>query len=293
MKLYQIADLERLTGIKAHTIRIWEKRYNLIQPERTSTNIRRYTDAQVKKLLNVSTLLSKGYKISKIAALKEKQIFQVIKDIQENGNDDVICTSFINNLASAMLTFNEQAFEKTYAAIINRFGVFNSMLKVIYPLLHKIGLMWVVNDVTPVQEHFASCIIKRKLMAAIDGLSIPKNKKKKFLLLMPPGEWHEISLLFANYMIKSKGFETIYLGQNVPYENIAPILKATKPNFILIFFITTQNSTDVYFQLKENLRLPKGVTLLISGNPTITSYLKTKQSATILQSPHNLLSYLQ
>ncbi len=292
MRLYQITDLEQLTGIKAHTIRIWEKRYNLIEPDRTSTNYRRYNDEQVKKLLNVSTLLSNGYKISKIASLSEKDLHSKILESQANQKEDVICATFVNDLVSAMIDFDEQAFEKTYSAVINRFGLFDAMLNVFYPLLHKIGLLWTINDLSPAQEHFASCLIKRKIMAATDGLPFAKAKKNKFLLLLVPGELHDIGLLFANYIIRSKGCETIYLGQDVPYENISRVIKQTRPNFLLTFFTVPQDPKDVYKDFKKNLPLDGNTKLLISGQFAITEHLKNKFSAAVINKPHDLLSYL-
>lgn len=292
MRLYQISELEQLTGIKAHTIRIWEKRYKLIEPDRTSTNYRRYNDEQVKKLLNVSTLLSSGYKISKIAALTAEDLHLKILELQSSKEDDVICTTFINDLLSAIIDFDEQEFEKTYSAVINRFGLFESMLNVFYPLLNKIGLMWSINDVSPAQEHFASCLIKRKIMAATDGLPFAKHKnKKKFLLLLLPGEMHDISLLFANYIIRSGGHETIYLGQDVPNENILLVLKKIKPDIMLTFFTIPQNPKDVYHELKKNLKLGK-IKILISGQSAVTSYLQNKINAEVIRHPQDLLTYL-
>jgi DNA-binding transcriptional MerR regulator len=291
MKLYQIAELEQLTGIKAHTIRIWEQRHNLIKPQRTETNIRRYNDEQVKKMLNVAALLSEGYKISKIAALKEKEILQAVAEIRKTSTDRIAYQTYINDLIAAMLNFDGPLFEKTYHSVVKKLGVFDAMLHVIYPLLNKIGFMWMVNDAIPIQEHFASNIIKRKLIAAADNLPLI-NKRKKFLLILPPNEWHDIGLLFANYIIKAKGYEATYFGQNVPYENINLAVKTIKPDYLVMFFIAPRNPKNIYSEFKKNVHLPKNVALLVSGNPTITSYLENKKKITILKSPNDLLDYL-
>jgi DNA-binding transcriptional MerR regulator len=291
MKLYQIAELEQLTGIKAHTLRIWEKRYGLIEPTRTSTNIRRYDDDQVKKLLNVATLLGSGYKISKIAELKEKEVSAIINSLQQGDSINSISEGFINQLLSAMIGFNEQAFEKAYSSAVNKLGLFDAMLNVFYPLFHKIGVMWVTDNLTPVQEHFASCIIKRKLMAAIDALPLP-TKKKTFLLLLPPGEYHDVSLLLANYLVKSKGYHTIYLGQNVPYENIDSVLIETKAQFLLTFYVNPRDAKEVYEEITEHVFLPKDVKFLVSGNRQIMAYLDGKKNCKVLHSPQDLLKIL-
>jgi len=293
MRSYRIAELEQLSGIKAHTIRIWEKRYNLITPDRTSTNYRRYDDEQLKKLLNVSTLLSLGHKISHISLLSEKEIFRLVNESQNHAPDNIICDGFINNLLGAMLKYDEAAFEKTYSASVTRFGLFDAMINVFYPLLNKIGYLWTTNEVNPAQEHFASCLIKRKLMAATDGLPSSRKKNKKFLLSLLPGESHDISLLFANYIIRAKGHETIYLGQDVPFENIASTLKETKPHFFLTFFTLSQNLNELSSNLKNNLSLASNLTFLISGNSSITDHLEKKLKAGVLRTPTDLLKYLK
>lgn len=291
MKLYKIADLEHLSGIKAHTIRIWEKRYNLIEPIRTDTNYRRYNDDQVKKLLNVTTLLSKGYKISQLAELKEREINEKILEIQQDSNEDTTVVSYVNALASAMINFDEATFNNTLNKVIERFGMYEAMVKVIYPLLYKIGVMWAVDNAMPVQEHFASCIIKRKLSAAIETLGPAERKDKKFLLFLPPDEYHEIALLFTNYIIKAKGYETIYLGQNVPYENIKEVVKITQPNYLITFLIAGHDEVAVN-ELKNNLKLSKSLTLLVSGNSDVLAQLKKIPHAEVLNSPGDLVKFL-
>ncbi len=203
-----------------------------------------------------------------------------------------MCTGFINDLLKAMISFDEQAFEKTYITVIDKFGLFVGMVNVFNPLLNKIGLLWSIDDVNTAQEHFASCLIKRKIIAATDALSVSKTKKKKFLLLLVPGELHDISLLFANYVIRSKGNETIYLGQDVPYENISLVIKQTKPNYVLTFFTLPQNAKEVYSDLKKNLHLNDSIKFLVSGNTVITDLLKNKLSAEVIHQPQDLLAYL-
>ncbi|AEV97629.1 regulatory protein MerR [Niastella koreensis GR20-10] len=292
MKLYHISELEQLSGIKAPTIRIWERRYNLIQPGRTETNIRMYDDRQVRKLLNVATLLNNGYKISKIAELDEEDIHAMVLGLQNSGSEtDETAIAFINRLVVAMLDFDEVNFEITYTAAIKRYGLFDAMLQVFYPLLQKIGIMWTTEDVTPVQEHFASAVMRRKLMAATDALEIKKKRRKKFLLLLPPGEWHEIGLLFANYIIRSKDIETIYLGQNVPYEQVAAVLEKTKISHVLLFLITRREQIDIAF-LRKSMQLPNDLLLLIACSAAVTGILQRTASTHFLQSPFDLLQHL-
>lgn len=291
MKYYQIAELEQLSGIKAHTIRIWEKRYGLIEPDRTNTNIRLYNDDQVRKLLNVSTLLNGGVKISKIAAFTDEEINTQIQKLQNQTNNDVISSSYINDLVASMLEFDEILFEKTFSLAVSKLGMYTAMINVFYPFLNKVGLMWSTDTAMPVQEHFASSIIRRKLMAAIDNQETSVKKKKKFLLMLPEDEWHEIGLLFSHYIIREKGFETIYLGQNVPFQNIKLLVELTKPDFVLSFFVSRKNE-NVLKNIRQQMGLPSAVTLLVAGNTEVTNHFKSLKNTHVLNSPNDLLKYL-
>lgn len=292
MKYYHISELEQLTGIKAPTIRVWERRYKLISPDRTDTNIRRYDDRQVRKLLHVATLLSNGYKISKIAALEEDDLQAMVLGLQGDvTTGDRSAEAFINDLVLSMLEFDENKFEKTYAAAVRRLGLFNAMLQVVYPLLQKIGIMWSTEDAMPVQEHFASSVVRRKLMAATDALKSKKKRRKKFVLLLPPGEWHEIGLLFANFLIRSHDIETVYLGQNVPYEQVSAILSRTTVTHVLLFFITRPANDDLSL-IRKAMGLPRDMPLLVAGSQEATAVLRPRPSTFLLQDPHALLKYL-
>jgi DNA-binding transcriptional MerR regulator len=292
MNYYQISDLERLTGIKAHTIRIWEKRYNLIEPHRTSTNIRYYDDDQAKKLLNVSTLLSVGFKISRISEFSAKEIHDHIKNMQQNTGADSIWSGFINDLIASMLIFDEQAFEKCFSSAVNRFGTYEAMINVVYPFLHKTGLMWTSSDAMPVQEHFANNIIRRKLISAIDGLSASTKKAKIFLLFLPPEEWHETALLLSDYIIRSKGYKTIYLGQNVPSRNLGEVIKSTRPTHLLTFFIARQPTDYVKEILTDLSKRNSGKTILLGGSFDFDTLKVKSKNIHFLSAPEDLFKLL-
>jgi DNA-binding transcriptional MerR regulator len=216
---YQINDLERLSGVKAHTIRIWEKRYELITPHRTDTNIRYYDDKQLVKLLNVATLSSVGFRISKIAAMSDDELKSQLSLSQQKEKSDLKFEFYVNDFIAAMIEFDEVAFNKLFDTIIAEYGVEKALVSIVYPFLHKIGILWRIDQSMPVQEHFASMLIKRKLYTLISQLPTP-TKSKKFLLFLPANEWHEVGLLFAEYIIRNNGFPTINLGQNVPFIDI-------------------------------------------------------------------------
>jgi DNA-binding transcriptional MerR regulator len=289
---YQITDLERLTGVKAHTIRIWEKRYSLIEPHRTSTNIRFYDDDQARKLLKVSTLLSQGLKISKISLLSDKEINFKIQELEKNGPNDVKCFGYINELIVSMLSFDEAGFERAFSSAVVNFGMYHAMLKVFYPFLHKTGLMWALEEAMPVQEHFATSIIRRKLINAIDGLLPPTKKSKTFLLFLPQDEWHETALLFSDYIIRSKGYKTIYLGQNVPVDNLKHAISHTKPNHVLTLYIARRELTIIEKELTNLSKQNPELKFLVAGSLPLEKIAKKLKNLIILYSPEDLLKLL-
>jgi methanogenic corrinoid protein MtbC1 len=264
MESYQINDLERLTGIKAHTIRIWEKRYGLITPSRSDTNRRYYDDEQVRRLLNVTTLLSYGHKISKIAALSNEEVCSLIEKETPDPVNAHVYTGYVNDLVTCMLAFDEPGFEKIFSAAVLRLGMYETMLRVVYPFLLKTGVLWSVNKAAPVQEHFASSIIRRKLMAVVDSLLPANRKNRRFLLFLPPDEWHDIGLLFANYVLRAGGLDTIYLGQNVPAENLPKVVEAVKPDAMLTLFISGRHMEETISVASGFAAL--GVPFYVSGS---------------------------
>ncbi|GAA4469293.1 MerR family transcriptional regulator [Nemorincola caseinilytica] len=272
MGAYQINDLERLTGIKAHTIRIWEKRYGLIRPYRTDTNRRYYDDDQVRKLLNVTTLLSYGHKISKIAALNDEEIYKNIENGAPDRNNVHAHTGYVNDLVTSMLSYDEQGFERIFSAAVLRMGLYDAMVMVVYPFLVKVGVLWSINKTAPIQEHFASCIVRRKLMAAIDGLLAPAKRDKKFLLFLPPDEWHEIGLLFANYMLRAHGFETVYLGQSVPLADLEKVVEGVRPHAIFTLFIAPRPEKEIRMLLGE-YAVHNGTAVYFSGDTDLLQHI--------------------
>jgi MerR family transcriptional regulator, light-induced transcriptional regulator len=234
MALYSIKDLERITGIKAHTIRIWEKRYGIVAPDRTESNIRLYCDMEVKKLMNVSILLKNGYKISRVAELDQEQLSRKVMEVSmvSNGYD-----SQIESLVSAMIELDESKFEKLLNMSILKEGFENSVYKVLYPFFERVGVLWQAGSINPAHEHFITNLVKQKMYVAIDSIPVPTgNHVKKFLLFLPEWELHELGLLVYDYMIKRAGFKVIYLGQNVPEDDVYAVTDFIDPDYLLTGF---------------------------------------------------------
>lgn len=233
MNTYSIKEIERLTDIKAHTIRIWEQRYNLLEPLRTDTNIRYYTNEHLKKILNVNSLYKAGYKISKIAELSEEQLKDKIASLQSNNNFETIIAEFVK----VTIDFDEESFNKLFSDCINKYGIETSIIDILYPFLDKIGVLWQTDKIHPAQEHFISNLIRQKIIANTDSLKTKVSKAETFLLFLPEGELHEISLLFYNYILKKNGYKVIYLGQSVPLKDLVKVIEYCQPDNIIMYSI--------------------------------------------------------
>lgn len=235
MGKYKISDLENLSGVKSHTIRIWEQRYNLLTPHRSNTNIRYYDDNQLKKLLNVVNLLNAGHKISAIGNLSDEDIATKIEALHNSGMPGIKEEAIINQLISSGLTFNEHLFEKAFSNAILSFGLIGAYKNVLYPMLNKIGLLWVTEDFNPAQEHFISNLIRQKIFSAIDTLAPVSGDAELWLLFLPENEYHEMGLLMANFILRSHGKRVCYLGANVPIESVIETVKKVYPDYLLMF----------------------------------------------------------
>lgn len=266
MGKYSIKEVEQLTGVKAHTLRIWEQRYNAVQPHRTKTNIRYYDDEQLKFLINVSLLLKHGRKVSNIFKLSANQMKDELNSLGASGLPgdkflEVICDSLVLN----MMELDEVGFETKLSKAILRYGFEESMQKVIIPFLEKVGILWATNEINVAQEHFISNLIRRKLFVAIDGLSEPSDDAKKFILFLPEGELHEIGLLFCYYAIKRRGYKVIYLGQSVPMSDLSKIENVYQTDYLLSYFTINLENNGVQNSLEYLSTQFPGKEIFVAG----------------------------
>ncbi|MCU0397661.1 MAG: MerR family transcriptional regulator [Cyclobacteriaceae bacterium] len=242
MGQYSIKELEKLSGIKAHTIRIWEKRHHIVEPQRTDTNIRLYSDDDLKRIINVSLLNNLGIKISRIADMSHEEMNKKILELSEQKNE---ATIFIDQLILAMVDLDEDKFEKILSNLILRFGFERTITEIVYPFMEKIGVLWQTENVTPAQEHFISHLIRQKIIVAIDGLTTAPVTGKKALLFLPENEWHELGLLFFHYIVRKAGFKTYYLGQSVPFQDVVSVVNTHNPDIIITSLISSPFGTRV------------------------------------------------
>lgn len=235
---FSIKDMEVLSGVKAHTIRMWEQRFHMFEPRRTPGNIRYYNDSDLKKLLNLSFLTQQGYKVSVLARMSEEELSRRVVDLS------LTCTgveSRIQSLTMHMLQLNELGFTQLLSVFIKESGLEQVMLDIVFPFFRAIGFMWQTGTITPAHEHFITHLIRQKLIVSIDQMDyVQQEAAKKYLLFLPEGEFHELGLLFAHYVIRSRGHETIYLGANVPYADLKTVYSTFKPQSILCILTSAQ-----------------------------------------------------
>jgi len=290
MSNYSIRDLEQLSGIKAHTLRIWEQRYNIIQPKRTDTNIRFYDDQDLKLVLNISLLKEHGYKISEIAKLTPEELNSEVLSISDrklNYPDQ------IHALTISMIDLDEDRFEKIVSTNFLQFGFENTMLNIIYPFLSRIGTLWVTGSIGPAQEHFITHLIRQKIIVAIDGqVAKARSDSKRFMLYLPEGELHEISLLFATYMIRSRQHKVIYLGQTLPFNELSFAYDVHKPDYIFTAMTSAPSNQEVQQYVTRLCKQFPNSHILLTGYQVIGQDIEVEPNATIINKMEDLLDIL-
>jgi MerR family transcriptional regulator, light-induced transcriptional regulator len=282
MNNFSIKDVESLTGIKPHTLRIWEQRYGIPLPNRTATNIRFYTDDDLKLLLNVAMLNRQGYKISKITRMSREELDRLVVDISLSSDDESIQ---IESLIKAMLNLDEARFVHVFQSSVDQIGFEASFLKLIFPLLGRIGILWQTGSINPAYEHFITHIIRLKLYVETDKLPpINLAEAKKFVLFLPPFETHELSILFANYMIRAAGHHTSYLGPNLPLNDLNPVMKIYKGDFFLTVLTSPiANQSPLQIAAKLHGDFPR-TTLLMAGNQLMQPNIQHPPNTKLLPS---------
>lgn len=267
MHSFTIKDLENLSGIKAHTIRIWEQRYSFLKPNRTGTNIRFYSNDELKTILNVALLNKFGFKISHIDKMNPAEIREKILSLnQQEAQLDRI----VNSMIQYMIDLDMEGFENIIDDYISSRGIEKTISQIIFPFLEKIGILWLTNHINPGQEHLVTNIIRQKLIVGIEMVRSSVQSDKTVLLFLPEGEYHELSLLFINYMLKSKGVKTIYLGCSIPLNDVEQLAKLKKPDY-LYTHLTTSGAKFNIDKFLEGLgkRMPD-TRVIISGLLTTT-----------------------
>ncbi len=288
---YSIKDLENLTGIKAHTIRMWEQRYDIIKPERTITNIRLYGPDELKLMLNIALLNNNGYKISKIAKMTDDEMRA---KVMETVNKRTRYEDQIAALTVAMIDLSEDTFEQIMAENIAEFGFENTILNVIYPFLSKIGVLWATDSINPAQEHFITNLIRQKIIVEIDRIRKPVYPDyPSMMLFLPEGELHEVSLLFSCYLIRSRGFRVYYFGQMLPLEDLKKAYDLRKPEYLLTIITSSPGFDKIQKYLDELSQTFADAKILLGGIQVIGQDHHIADNQEIIYSANRLVTYLE
>jgi DNA-binding transcriptional MerR regulator len=289
MNAFTIKDLENLSGIKAHTIRIWEQRYEFLKPRRTETNIRYYSNDELKTVLNIALLNKYGFKISHIGRMQPDEIRDRILSLTDNR---AMQERLINELVHEMIDLDMERFERIVTDYISARGIEKTVLHLVFPFLEKIGILWQTGHINAAQEHLVSNIIRQKLIMAIETTVPHKKIDKSCLLFLPEGEHHELGLLYMYYLLKSRGAKTIYLGANVPLKDVEQVVELKKPDLIFVHLTGTASGFNFEkFLYHVSQRLGQTPTI-VSGQITQQYKKKVPGSVQFKQSLTEVTEYL-
>jgi DNA-binding transcriptional MerR regulator len=287
---YSIKDLENLSGLKAHTLRIWEKRYGIIKPQRTETNIRYYGDEDLQKILNISLLNRKGIKISKIAGMTNEELKQKVAEITEVGSE---FQDQVDSMMMAIFELNESKFNIILDHHIQSEGFETTMHHIVYPLLDKLSTMWIAGSVKRVHETFVINIIKRKIIVAIDKIKKPDSHNvPRFLIYLPENESHELSLLFLHFILSKYGAEVLNMGSNVSLIDILEAKNIYHPDYIFTIFNDSFAESPLQPYIQQLAQNSTETRILISGFQTVNQNLSLPPNVQIIPGIENIKSLL-
>lgn len=290
MAVYSIKDLEKLSGIKAHTIRIWEQRYGIVLPQRTKTNIRYYQDNDLKKILNIALLNKNGIKISKIAQMSEQEIADKVAAISEINFE---YNTQLDALTLSMIEMDEFKFDRIIRTNIRQLGFEKTMLDIIYPFLDKLGLLWLTGSINPVQESFMSNLIRQKIICAIDNEPLVVGPDvEKYLIYLPEGESQELSLLVMHYIVRSRRKQVIYLGQNITIEDLKDAYNINKPDYIFTMITESYAHQPVQRYIDRLSDSFPDCKILLSGYQVAVQNVTPSENTHILKSLDETIQFI-
>ena len=289
MNAFTIKDLENLSGIKAHTIRVWEQRYSFIKPQRTETNIRYYSNDELKTILNIALLNKYGYKISHIDKMPPEEIRTKIVSL---SHAEAQQERIVNELIQYMVDLDIDGFESILDDYIVARGIDKTITQVIFPYMERIGILWLTNHINPAQEHLVTNIIRQKLIVGIEGIHSHVQLEQSVLLFLPEGEHHELGLLYMYYLLKSRGVNTLYLGANVPAKDVEFVARLKAPDFLYTHLTSVAGSFNFEKFLHQVQVKLSGFPVVISGQLTRNYKKKLPSNVTLIRSLQEVVEYV-
>lgn len=276
MNLFSISQLAQYSGVKPHTIRIWEQRYNALQPERSEKNTRYYDGEQLRRLLNIVSLMETEHKVSELCAMPDEKLCSLVLGRTE-GTKNETQEYFISQLISAGMTYDEDRFEEVFEQALSKNGMEKTYESIIYPMLVRVGIMWSANTIPSVQEHFISNLIRQKILKFTDALPPAMPNSPKWLLFLPEDEFHEIGLLFAGFTIRKSGYKVVYLGSSVSRDALKTAIRDIRPNYLLLFLVRYNLCENINEYLEGLNDMFHGTKIYLAGNQKLLSHLEFKK----------------
>lgn len=285
---YSIRDLAKLSGIKAHTIRIWEQRYAIIEPKRTASNIRYYTDEDLKFLMNIAFLNRKGIRISKISKMTKTAIAEEVERLSHTEAEEI---DHFQGLAMGMMDLDEHKMCTLLNTCFDQYGVEDTILNVLVPFLEKASLLWLAGSISAVQEQFASCLVRRKVLTAISKLKVKTSSEDKVLLYLPQGDQQELYLIFVQYLLKKRGIKVVYLGEGISIEDLKLACSIHEPQYVYTI-VSEQHKcyvSECYVpRLSQDIKAPH---LLVAGYQEKAKSKESYENVTVLEDLHELIKF--
>ena len=286
MNSFTISQLQRYAGVSVHSIRAWEKRYNVLKPDRSDGNTRNYNGNQLRRLLNIASLMDAEYKISELCSMPDSKLHELINqqlDSIKSGDEFLV-----SQMVAAALEFSESLFDKIFSRAVMCYGIEGTYVKVIYPSLERLGLMWTADKIAPAQEHFITNLMRQKLCSSIDLLPVHEGSKNHWILFLPENEFHESGLLMANYLIRNAGHRCTYLGSNVPMDTLKNTVKLLKPSAILFFLVSANDKEEDHSLLQGMVNHFPTQKVHVVAKPVRFANIKNNENLSLLSTVEDL-----
>lgn len=284
---FSIKELETISGIKAHTIRIWEQRYHFLKPSRTATNIRTYSNEELKTLLTVALLNRYGYKISRIDEMPPEQRQEAILRL---NNPDALNEYLVNELIGCMVDLRSLDFEVILNRYVVEHGLEQTITSLVFQFMEKVGILWQTDRINPAQEHIVSNIIRQKIICGIEHLPMPQRTAPDFLLFLPEGEFHEMGLLYVYYLLKKNNVSVVYLGANVPSRDLDYVVEIKNPQYLYMHLTAAPHATRFERLLQQVAQY--NATTMLSGY-VVDRHNKQSEKIRFLQSLPDVVRFVE
>lgn len=284
MNSFSISELQQFSGIKAHTIRMWEQRYQALQPDRTEGNTRYYSGAQLRRLLNIVSLMGSDYKVSELCVMPDHQLHLLLKEnLKKAVAENPIHEHFISQMVATGLTFDEPGFNALYAECQKRYSLRDIYVNIFHPVLIRLGLMWTSESLRPAHEHFITQLIRRKIISATDALPKPKGSKQTWLLFLPEEEFHESGLLFSEFLIRQAGKQVVYMGADLSVDALEQVSANVHPTHLLTFLVRRKEEEDELDYIRQLSKKFKQQKIYIACDPAKLTGHKLNANCILLQ----------